>query len=885
MSGRPSSPGPMLVGRDREIARLRQLVPAVGDHGSVAVIAGPIGSGKTALVAELDTWAAAAGVEVLRTSGAAAAQLPPYAGLHQLVGAIASDLPAGSPLHEAFRFGAESPPPAYPVALAVLELLRGGLRERRGLLIVDNLDRIDPASRQVVTLLADRMSELPALLVLTTAHDPKEGLDDGSFESLRLDPLDETAARRVVRSRSPELTCEQRQWVVREAAGNPLALRTLAAAVVGHPVDAPGSRVHGLAAPGVGLDGLAASTRELLLLVALEPELPVTGLPSPDALAPAVERRVCDVRHDRVQFLHPLTGAVLRQQARPDQLQQAHLLLGGLAALPAPQRICHRGLAATDPDAALGRELAVVAVAALHRDEADLALDALELAARHTLDPALRVDRLIAAVTLAVDLGFTARAARLLRWAADSGLGPVERSVVATYGELLAVRGARGERLARGALDVLSRLEGACEARELFSPLLFRTLYRTRLTPATRTELARGVIAGFDDGILRQALLVHADPVEHGRAFLETARRIAPADVPDPRLLHMVASAASAVWAPDLASPLARAASQRLRAARMWGLLAESLTAEASIALRLGNVREAAIRLHEADELAGSEVLTFGPALAATRAAVEAQFVSEAKALVTIDAVHDQVIGVVVDPVLAVVELAKGRVLLSGDRFEEAYDSLRRVHDESDPAHHEYLAGWGIADLVESAVLAGVDTAPIRPVVDRWERVAARLGTRELTGQLSLARALLAGEDAAEELFSAAADHATGYQRARALLAYGMWLRRNRRVTQARRPLKEAADVLRALGQLRLVERTERELRAAGVPVPDGGSDRLPLTAQEDQIARLAADGLSNKQIGTMLSLSPRTVGSHLYRMFPKLGITSRAQLRDVLEV
>ncbi|KYH44931.1 hypothetical protein AZH51_13580 [Branchiibius sp. NY16-3462-2] len=873
----------MLAGRDREIARLRRMVQTSGDHGFVAVVRGPIGSGKSALVADLDTWAAAAGVEVRRTGGAAAAQLPPYAALHQLVGAMASELPATSPLREAFRFGAESPPPAYAVALAVLDVLRSGLGVRRGLLIVDNLDRIDVASRQVVTLLADRMSELPALLVLTTSEEQADGLVDGSFESLRLDPLDDSAARRVVRWLSPELTCEQRQWVVREAAGNPLAIRTLAAAVVGHAVDGPGSRVYGLTAPGVDLDGLPAPTREMLLLVALEPQLPVSGLPSPDVLATAVQRGVCDVCDDRVRFRHPLTGAVLRQQVRPDQLQRAHSVLAALTALPAPQRACHRALAVADPDAALGRELAEVAVVALHRDEADLALDALELAARHALDPALRVDRLIAAVTLAVDLGFTARAGRLLRWAADSGLGPVERSVVVTYGELLGARGARGERVAQGALDVLSRLEGACETRELFSPLLFRTLYRTRLEPGTRTELARGVSAGFGDGILRQALLVHADPIEHGPAFVEIARRIAPADVPDPRLLHMVASAASAVWAPDLASPLARAASQRLRAARMWGLLAESLTAEASIALRLGNVREAAIRLHDADELAGSEVLSVGPALAATRAAVEAQFVSETKALATIDAVRGQIIGSVVDPVLAVVELANGRVLLSGDRFQEAYDSFWRVHDPSDPAYHEYLAGWAIADLVESAVLAGVDLAPIRPVVDRWERIAARLGTRELIGQVSLARALLAADDAAEELYNASIDRATGYQRARALLAHGMWLRRSRRVTEARRPLKEAADVLRALGQLRLVERADRELRAAGVPFDGGAQNPLPLTAQEDQIARLAADGMSNKQIGAMLSLSPRTVGSHLYRMFPKLGITARSQLRDIL--
>lgn len=882
MTIRPAAARPELIGRDREVARLRVLLGRVGVPGAVAVVRGPIGSGKSALVARLTTDAADAGVVVLRTGAAAVGPLPPYAALHQLVGELTDRRAAV--LDQAFRFDTKDTPDPYPVALATLELLARRLAAGRAVIMVDNLDRIDVPSRQVLTFLAGRMSELPALLLLTTSQETDD-LADAGFQVLRLTDLDDGAARRLLRQLDPQLTSEQRRWVVREAGGNPLALCRLADAVIGHPVDAPDSRVPGVALPGVDIGQLPQPTRDALVMLALAPQLPVSELPwGEEVLAPAVERGWCDVRADRLQFRHPLIGAVLRQSTDRAELERVERMLGKIASLPSWQRLCWRAEVTGGVDEALGEELVAAADTALHRDEAEAALDALELAARHTSDPTTRVERLVAAVTLAVDLGFTVRASRLLDGAAESGLDPLERAVVATYGELLGVRGARGEQLAADLLDVVERRAGTARGRKLFSPSLFRTLYRTRLEPATRTALARSFAGVVEDGIARAALLVHIDPVEYGPDFLAVARRITPAEVPDPRLLHVVASAASAVWEPELASPLARVASQRLRVARMWGLLAESLIAEASIALRLGNVREARIRWHDAEEVAGGEEIhAAGPGLAATRAAVEAQFSSEVTALSTLAEVQGQLVGTVVEPVVAVLELARGRVLLSADRWEDAHRSLRRLFDPADPAYHEYIAGWALADLAESAVLADADREMVRSLLARWQPLADRLGSAELTGQLGLARALLAADGDAEEQYLSAATSPIPYHRARALLAYGMWLRRNRRVSEARPILREAAGILRALGQVRLVERTERELRAAGVPLERGGPSAVPLTAQEERIAHLAARGLSNKQIGAALSLSSRTVGSHLYRMFPKLGITSRSQLRDII--
>jgi DNA-binding CsgD family transcriptional regulator len=154
--------------------------------------------------------------------------------------------------------------------------------------------------------------------------------------------------------------------------------------------------------------------------------------------------------------------------------------------------------------------------------------------------------------------------------------------------------------------------------------------------------------------------------------------------------------------------------------------------------------------------------------------------------------------------------------------------------------------------------------------------------------QLRYAKAVLADEEHAEPLYENAmkvGGDGWPFYAARAQLAYGAWLRRQRRMTESRAPLREAAQSFDALGLLRYAERARRELRASGEAprrrVPEAWAQ---LTPQELQIAQLAAEGLSNREIGERLYLSHRTVGSHLYRLFPKLGVTSRTQLRDVLD-
>jgi DNA-binding CsgD family transcriptional regulator len=191
-----------------------------------------------------------------------------------------------------------------------------------------------------------------------------------------------------------------------------------------------------------------------------------------------------------------------------------------------------------------------------------------------------------------------------------------------------------------------------------------------------------------------------------------------------------------------------------------------------------------------------------------------------------------------------------------------------------------------LPDLVEASARAG-RTTDARRAADRYARWAEHTGQAWTRAIAARCQALVTSEDGAAELFAeAAALHRTDgthpFERARTDLLHGEWLRRARRRSEARGPLRAAADVFAELGALPWAERARAELRATGESRtgPGPGPDLLAeLTPQELQVVRLAATGLSNRDIAAQLFLSPRTVGYHLYKAFPKLGVASRAQL------
>jgi DNA-binding CsgD family transcriptional regulator len=155
---------------------------------------------------------------------------------------------------------------------------------------------------------------------------------------------------------------------------------------------------------------------------------------------------------------------------------------------------------------------------------------------------------------------------------------------------------------------------------------------------------------------------------------------------------------------------------------------------------------------------------------------------------------------------------------------------------------------------------------------------------------IARARGILAGPAQSEAHFDKALSDPAGdqwpFERAQLRLDYAEWLRRQRRINDAKPVLAEALATFRRLGARSWAQRAEAELRACGVAVTGapGEPDALwELTPQQRQIVRLASDGLTNREIGDRLFLSPRTVSSHLYRSYPKLGVAGRHQLRDVI--
>jgi ATP/maltotriose-dependent transcriptional regulator MalT len=237
-------------------------------------------------------------------------------------------------------------------------------------------------------------------------------------------------------------------------------------------------------------------------------------------------------------------------------------------------------------------------------------------------------------------------------------------------------------------------------------------------------------------------------------------------------------------------------------------------------------------------------------------------------------------------PLLAQVQLARGTAALGAGRHDEAYEHLARIFDPQDPAYHPHLRAWALVDLAEAAAAGGGYQDAARRHCTELIAEAAATGSPLLRASLAVAAPMLATGDA-QALFAAASGAglaAWPLHRARLQLAYGMWLRRRQQAGDSRAPLRAARDTFDALGADAWAERARRELRAAGERSGQPAPRPLDLLAPQDlQIARLAAEGLSNREIGQQLYLSHRTVGNHLYRIFPKLGITSRAELAAVM--
>ena len=383
------------------------------------------------------------------------------------------------------------------------------------------------------------------------------------------------------------------------------------------------------------------------------------------------------------------------------------------------------------------------------------------------------------------------------------------------------------------------------------------------------------------------AILAFAEPEEHGALIVERAAAITTGTQPDPESAALLGASLNVVGAFDLSAPFLAAAVAGLREQGRLGRLPLVLTHQAWTAIHRMDLAVAIPAAEESVRLAddvsqplwGVGARTAVAMLAALRGDYE-------KADLESRAAESIALPTRASAMLAGIRLTRGVAALAAGRYDSAYEELRRTLDRTDPSFHHFQSLWAVGDFAEAALHSGhLDHG--RSVLAELETLALTVRSPWLQVGLLYGRPLLAQDADVEPLFVEAlgADLSRWpVYRARLLLQYGIWLRRHRRVADSRPPLRAAIDALEALGVTGWAARAHQELRASG----EASVERVPrawslLTSQELQIARMAAEGMSNREIGQRLFLSHRTVGSHLYRLFPKLGVTSRAQLSGVI--
>jgi DNA-binding CsgD family transcriptional regulator len=451
---------------------------------------------------------------------------------------------------------------------------------------------------------------------------------------------------------------------------------------------------------------------------------------------------------------------------------------------------------------------------------------------------------------------------------------------VAARGGALIIRGGPGKMIADGHGDIALKLL-ATEAENGF----WADRGGVRRRDALLAQ-ALVVAPGADEARVL-SIRAFSDPIGQGATVLEALSRFDTGGLHDPELSGRLGGAAAAVGDLELAERFCGDAVAGLRGQGRVVPLVRALVVSASTQIQLGRWARAQAEALEAAQLARETGQPVQEAAAEAACALVAALCGEVQAVEShASAAERLALTTGARGVLGEAQLARGLEALGAGRAADAFEHLWRLFEPGDPACHRFLSVRAIGYLAEAAA-HGDRRAPVQDLLARLEPLAARTPSPQLQAAICQARALLAGDDEAERLFRAASAPdmpRRPFDWARLQLAYGVWLRRQRRAADSRSPLRTARDAFEALGAAAWSTRARRELRATGETcrrLTDETRDEL--TPQELQIAQLATEGLSNREIGARLYLSHRTIGSHLYRIFPKLGIASRAELRAAL--
>jgi DNA-binding CsgD family transcriptional regulator len=899
----------MLHGRSHEVGQLAHALNRLAEGvGSATMLHGESGIGKSALLDVAIEGARQRSLRMLSATGVQSEAQLSFAGLHQLL-EPELDRAAGLPprlretLLGAFGLVQGGAPDLFLTGLATLELIGDLCAEGPVLLTIDDAQWLDQPSCAALSFVARRIDTTPALLVITARSAHATGFDDVGLADLHVGPLDEVAAAAVLDDRSPELDASVRRRILDEAGGNPLALTELPTSLTtdqlrhepfpAGPVPLTTRLERAFAARATGLDPearallliAAADDRGLVADVMSATETMLGAEPSPAALEVSVDAGLVAVVGDVVRFRHPLIRSAIYQSATVVQRHAAHGALAVTLADQPHRRAWHRAAATFGPDEAAAADLDDVANDARRRGALAVTAAAFERAADLSADPGRRGARILAAADAAFDLGRSDLGLRLIPEADSDDLAVGDRSRLRWLAD---VHGA-GRRAAvppsaiAGIAEDMRRNGHTDLAWQLLLEFAMSCFWqRTDAQVGSAVASAAEQIAGPDDEPALLDILAHAQPMERGaHAVARLATMVT--EESDPRELRHLGLAASAVWAPDLALPFLTAAVNGLRHQGRLGLLAQTLSGQAWAAMHVGQEPIAIAAAGEAERFAletGQPEWAAHARLAQAAIAAERGDIAATEELISVAERLPVSRDVTLVPPLAA--FVRGRGAVAHQQYEAGIDHLRRLLDAGDPIYQPHIGAWGLSDLVEACSRTGAPAAASRYLAELEALAAGTSGTL-LRATAGYARPFVAADEDAEDLFVHAVEQDLARwpcYRGRMLLSYGRWLRRQRRVAESRTPLRAARQTFDVLAFPALADTARQELRASGET--SGRRSGQPwdrLTPQELTIAQLAAQGLTNREIGAKLYISHRTVGFHLHRIYPKLGVTSRNQL------
>ena len=903
----------MLIGRSAETAAIDRLVAdARAGRSGVLVVRGEAGVGKSALLEQAQ--AAADGLTVLQGVGVEFESELAYAALHQILRPAFDRIPRlpepqAMALRAAFALSNETVSERFRVSLGVLGLLSELAEEQPVLCLVDDAQWLDEASADALIFAARRFVAEPLVLLFAAREGTERSFRAPGLPELWLAPLSPPDSRTLLAARAGvPLAPEVVDWVVDSANGNPLALVELpesfsALQLSGHePLTAASlpttsveqtylARVARLPAPTQALLLVAAAEdtgdRATIARAAVELELDIA------ALAPAEEAGLVRVGPERVEFRHPLVRSAVYRGATFTARERMHRVLAEALTdgADADRRAWHRAAATVGTDDEVADELERSADRAAARSGNAAAAAALERAADLSSDRTSRGRRLVAAGTAAWRAGRPERAATLLDGAAPVVSDPLLQA------ELDHVRGVIQLRCGVLLEACTTLMDGAARVAPYDPRKALEMLFDGGEAAGNAGDFARMAELGQRVAALPRSddeadafvadLLVGVGSLWEGKTADEAPLVrdvIARADeFHEPRWLVWAAVGAASAGEEAREAELLRRAATLARASGAVDTLTLVLVAVALagfLATRVSVIPEATEGLRLAKDGGLRNSASVYVAVLAWFAAVRGQD-GECRTYVAEATEHAQATGMSLANAIA--EWALAFLDLSGGRPEETIKRLEALRTAPPGSGNPYIALASTPDLVEACVRTGRSESARTAfaILEGFARPGAPTWALALAARC---RGLLAQNDEAEQEFAEALRlHSQSnrvFDRARTELLLGEHLRRERRRLEARDHLRSAADGFEALGAEPWAERARAELRATGETVRKRDPSTVDeLTPQELQIARLVAEGGSNKEIAGQLFLSPRTVEYHLRKVFAKLGITSRAEL------